>query len=56
MHEQPRMIFKRAGSKLDIPDGINRIPRKEREDAYLSSHTGWIGRVYYREGQPVFTV
>ena len=56
MHERPRMKFMRAGSRLEIPDGLNRIPRKEREEAYLSKHTGWIGRVYYWEGQSVFAI
>ena len=56
MHERPKMKFKRAGSTLAIPDGLNRIPRKEREEAYLSKHTGWIGRVYYSESQPTLAV
>ena len=56
MRERSRMKFMRAGSTLEIPDGLNRISRKEREEAYLSKHTGWIGRVYYWEGQPAFAV
>ena len=56
MHEQPQMKFVRARSKLEIPDGINRISTKEREEAYLNKYTGWIGRVYYWEGQPAFAI
>lgn len=56
MHQRPRMKFKRARSGLEIPDGLNRISRKEREEAYLSKHSGWIGRVYYWEGQPAFAI
>ena len=56
MHERPRMKFRRAGSRSETPDGINRIPHNERVEAYLSKYTGWIGRVYYWEGQPAFAI
>ena len=44
MHERPRMKFRQAGSRLEIPDVINRIPHKERVEANLSKYTVWIGR------------
>ncbi len=56
MRERPRMKFMRAGSTLEIPDGLNRISCKEREEAYHSEYTGWVGRVYYWKGQAAFSV
>ena len=55
MQEQPKMIFKRAGSRLEIPE-INRIPRQDREAAYDTRYTGWWNRVLYVEGKVVCVV
>ena len=57
MTHQPRMTFTRAGTRVEIPDGLKTLPPKVTEWAFLNNYTGWYDlKVYVSNGKAVFAI